>query len=101
MLERHRPLELTPEARALLLALSPSTADCLLRPLWQPHGLSMTRRRRLLKQQIPVRTFADWNAVRPAFPEADLVAHCGGVPQGAFLYTLTLWGSIPTTGASS
>src|SRR5213076_1240930 len=45
---------------------------------------------RLLKQQIPVRTFADWNDVRPGFLEADLVAHCGGVAAGAFLYTLTL-----------
>jgi hypothetical protein len=37
-----------------------------------------------------VRTFADWSDVRPGFLEADLVAHCGGVAEGAFLYTLTL-----------
>jgi hypothetical protein len=90
VLERHGHLELTPEVRTLLLALSPATADRLLRPLRQPHGLSTTRRGRLLKQQIPVRTFAEWNDVRPGFLEADLVAHCGGVAEGAFLYTLTL-----------
>jgi hypothetical protein len=89
-LERHGHLELTPEVRTLLLTLSPATADRLLRPVRQPHGLSTTRRGRLLKQQIPVRTFADWSDVRPGFLEADLVAHCGGVAEGAFLYTLTL-----------
>ncbi|HEY7062800.1 MAG TPA: transposase [Chloroflexota bacterium] len=89
-LERHGHLELAPDVRTLLLALSPATADRLLRPLRQPHGISTTRRGRLLKQQIPVRTFADWSDVRPGFLEADLVAHCGGVAEGAFLYTLTL-----------
>jgi hypothetical protein len=89
-LERHGHLQLTAEVRALLLALRPATADRLLRPVRQPHGLSTTKPGRLLKQQIPVRTFADWNDVRPGFLEADLVAHCGGVAEGAFLYTLTL-----------
>jgi hypothetical protein len=90
VLERHGHLELTPEGRTLLLTLSPATADRLLRPLRQPHGVSTTRRGRLLKEQIPVRTFADWSDVQPGFLEADLVAHCGGVAEGAFLYTLTL-----------
>src|SRR5215207_6332319 len=89
-LERHDHLDLTPEVRTLLLALSPATADRLLRPVRQPHGLSTTKPGRLLKHQIPVRTFADWSDVRPGFLEADLVAHCGGVAEGAFLYTLTL-----------
>jgi hypothetical protein len=89
-LERHGHLDVAPDVRTLLLALSPATADRLLRPARQPHGLSTTRRGRLLKQQIPVRTFADWSDVRPGFLEADLVAHCGGVAARAFLYTLTL-----------
>ena len=37
-----------------------------------------------------MRTFAEWNDVQPGFLEADLVAHCGGSTEGAFLYTLTL-----------
>jgi hypothetical protein len=89
-LERHGHLQLTAEVRTLLLALSPATADRLLQPVRQPHGISTTKPGRLLKQQIPVRTFADWSDVRPGFLEADLVAHCGGVAEGAFLYTLTL-----------
>ena len=92
-LERHGHLHLDDEVRALLLSASPATADRLLRPARQaaqPHGLSTTRPGRLLKQQIPVRTFAEWSDVRPGFCEADLVAHCGGNAEGVFLYTLTL-----------
>jgi hypothetical protein len=89
-LERHGHLVLTDEVRTLLLTISPATADRLLRPIRQPHGLSTTKPGRLLKHQIPVRTFADWDDVRPGFFEADLVAHCGGSTEGAYLYTLTL-----------
>lgn len=89
-LERHGHLAITDEITDLLLTLSPATADRLLRPVRQRHGVSTTRRGRLLKQQVPVRTFADWDDVRPGFLEADLVAHCGGNPEGAFLHTLTL-----------
>jgi hypothetical protein len=89
-LERHGHLVVTDEVRAQLLELSPATVDRLLRPLRQPHGLSTTKPGRLLKKQIPVRTFAEWTDVKPGFLEADLVAHCGGTTDGAFLYTLTL-----------
>jgi hypothetical protein len=50
----------------------------------------MTRAGQLLKHQIPVRTFADWEERLPGFFEADLVAHCGCSAEGAFLYTLVL-----------
>lgn len=92
-LERHGHLHLDADVRALLLALSPATADRLLRPARQaaqPHGLSTTKPGRLLKHQIPVRTFAEWSNLRPGFFEADLVAHCGGNTEGVVLYTLTL-----------
>ncbi len=89
-LERHGHLSLSEEVRRQLLALSPATADRLLRPLRQPHGLTTTKPGRLLKQHIPVRTFTEWTDVKPGFIEADLVAHCGGSMEGAFLYTLTL-----------
>jgi hypothetical protein len=89
-LERHGHLSLTDEVRVQLLTLSPATADRLLAPLRQPHGLTTTKPRRLLKKQIPVRTFTEWTDVKPGFLEADLVAHCGGSMEGAFLYTLTL-----------
>jgi hypothetical protein len=91
-LERHGHLALEPDVRALLLALSPATADRLLRAARRadrPHGIGTTKPGRLLKSQVPVRTFAAWDDDRPGFCEVDLVAHCGGRADGAFLYTLT------------
>jgi len=41
-----------------------------------------------LKQQIPIRTFADWDDARPGFCQIDLVAHCGGSTRGFYLHTL-------------
>jgi hypothetical protein len=95
-LERHGYLHLSEECKKQLLSLSPATADRLLRALriHHLHGISTTRAGTLLKQQIPIRTFAQWNETQPGFVEADLVAHCG-VERGAgfsggFLYTLTM-----------
>ena len=92
-LERNGHLTLTDEVRAQLLTLSPATADRLLRPSKErdrPRGVGTTKPGALLKRQIPIRTFADWDDALPGFFEADLVAHCGGNAEGAFLYTLTL-----------
>ena len=88
--ERHGHLSLTPEVRAHLLALSPATADRLLeraRKLGELRGTSTTKAGTLLKRQIPVRTFADWNEGLPGFLEADLVAHGGEHNTGSFLCT--------------
>jgi hypothetical protein len=91
-LERHEHLHLTEECRKQLLSMSAATADRLLasqRKLDRP-SLSTTRAGTLLKQQIPIRTFQEWNEARPGFLEADLVAHCGTDIEGGYLYTLTL-----------
>lgn len=60
--------------------MNPATADrimVLVRPYCpQAHGAMTTKVGMLLKHQIPVRTFADWNEVQPDFSEMDLVAHC-------------------------
>jgi hypothetical protein len=92
-LERHGHLTLDETTRAQVLSISPATADRLLRPLRttdQPRGIVTTKRGSLLKHQVPVRTFEDWNDLRPGFMEADLVAHCGTRAEGSYLYTLTL-----------
>ena len=44
----------------------------------------------LLKSQIPVRTWADWDDARPGFVEIDLVSHDGGNAAGQFAFTLTV-----------
>ena len=92
-LERHEHLKLTEEVRTQLISISPATIDRILRP-WRSRdklrGISMTKSGTLLKHQIPVRTFADWEETAPGFFEADLVAHCGWSMEGSFLYTLML-----------
>ena len=91
-LERHGHLHLSGSCRSQLLSMSPATADRILRPYRQHErrGISTTRSGTLLKKQIPVRTFQDWNEAKPGFTEADLVAHCGTQAEGSSLYTLTL-----------
>ena len=91
-LERHEHLHLTEECRRQLLSMSAATADRLLRSQRKggQRGLSTTRAGSLLKQQIPIRTFEEWEETRPGFLEADLVAHCGTDIEGGYLYTLTL-----------
>ena len=91
-LERHGHLHLSEECRLQLLSMSPATADRILRPYrkQERQGISTTRSGTLLKKQIPVRTFQDWNEAKPGFLEADLVAHCGTQADGSYLYTLTL-----------
>lgn len=92
-LERHSELELGPETRQLLLALSPATADWLLQRSRQglkPHGQTTTKPGTLLKQAIPVRTFAQWDDAKPGFMEIDLVAHCGHSTHGEYLNSLDM-----------
>ena len=91
VLERCGELRLAPETKALLLQISRSSIDRCLVParFHQPHGRSTTKPGSLLKKQIPIRTFADWDEDRPGFLEIDCVAHCGEDPSGQFLYTLT------------
>ena len=43
----------------------------------------------LLKHQIPIRTYAEWDDKRPGFGEIDLVPHDGGNTKGDFACTLT------------
>ena len=71
--------------------MSPATVDRVLGPyrLRLPrHRPSTTAPGALLKGQVPLRTFADWDQTGPGFFEMDLVAHCGWSAAGEFLYTL-------------
>jgi hypothetical protein len=92
-LERHGELTLDECTRTLLLSISPATADRLLadeRRVRIGRGRATTKPGTLLKHQIKVRTFADWDDDRPGFVEVDLVAHCDDSVAGHFLYTLVL-----------
>jgi hypothetical protein len=88
---RHGALTLPADTRALLLSLSPATADRLLaaaRRAALPRGRTTTKPGSLLKHQIPIRTFADGEAARPGFLEIDLVGHGGESTSGEYLHTL-------------
>jgi len=81
------------DTAALLVSMSAATIDRRLaseRAKYQLKGRCTTKPGSLLKSQIPVRTWADWNDARPGFVEIDLVSHDGGNPAGQFAFTLTV-----------
>ncbi len=73
-----------------LQSISPATMDRFRRTDRRPRGgrRGGTKPGTLLKHQIQVRTFADWDDKRPGFEEIDLVQHDGGNPSGFFACTL-------------
>jgi hypothetical protein len=92
VLEREGELVLSEETKGLLLRMSRASMDrCLQSVRYQRRrGRSTTKPGTLLKQAIPVRTFADWDDVRPGFVEMDLVAHGGDSAHGEYLHTLNV-----------
>jgi hypothetical protein len=99
VLEQHGEVQLDAQTKGQLLSLSPATADRLLRAERQrhrPHGLGTTKPGTLLKHQIPIRTFADWDDAVPGFVEVDLVAHCAESTHGEYLHSLTLTDIVTT-----
>jgi hypothetical protein len=92
-LERHGEICLSPEDKEMLLTASAATLDRLLAPARREvrlRGRSTTKPGTILRNQIPVRTFADWNDDRPGFLEIDLVAHCGESNSGEYINTLNM-----------
>ena len=92
-MERHGHLQLGPEIRAGLLAMSAATIDRSLCDVREQAGGRKRRRAAppsSIRRSIPVRTFSDWDDPPPGFVEADLVAHCGPVANGSFVQTLVL-----------
>ena len=92
-LKRHGEIEIAADDEALLLNASASTIDRLLAPARKEikiKGRGTTKPGTVLKHQIPIRTFADWNEDMPGFLEIDLVAHCGGSARGEYINTLTM-----------
>lgn len=90
-LERFGEISISNTVREKLFGISPATIDRLLaneRRKQQIKGRSNTKPGTLLKNQIPIRTFSDWNEKRPGFTEIDLVGHDGGDGHGEFAQTL-------------
>ena len=91
ILEKYKEIKLDRDTRKKLYRISAATIDRLLsdeRKEQTLKGRSHTKPGTLLKNQIPIRTFAEWDDRRPGFVEIDLVGHDGGDARGEFAQTL-------------
>jgi hypothetical protein len=91
ILERHREIKIEWTTRKKLYKISAATIDRLLadeRKKKTLKGRTHTKPGTLLKNQIPIRTFSEWDDRRPGFVEIDLVGHDGGDSRGEFAQTL-------------
>ena len=85
LLRRDGELDLTDAEAALLVRISAATIDRRLAPeraRMMSRGRSHTKPGTLLKSQIPIRTWAEWDDAVPGFVEIDLVGHEGGNASG-------------------
>lgn len=88
---RHNELRCDATTAKKLRRMSAATIDRLLRSerqKYQLKGRSHTRPGTLLKHQIPMRTFSEWDEQQPGFLEIDLVGHDGGVIDSHHAFTL-------------
>ena len=89
-LEPHFPM--STKVKELLLKVSPSTIDRCLKADKKKlalKGKCGTKPGKLLKKQIPVRTYYTDEDKKPGFFEIDTVHHCGTSDSGEFCLTLT------------
>ncbi len=103
LLVRRNELKCAAETQKKLAQMSAATIDRLLRSerkKYQLKGRSHTKPGTLLKHQIPIRTFSEWDEQRPGFLEIDLVGHDGGTIDSLHAFTLdatdiaTTWTSL-------
>ena len=76
-----------------LKTISAATIDRMLTPIRKKmtiKGRTTTKPGTLLKHQIPVRTWSDWNENIPGFFETDTVAFCGVSLSGDFSWGLNM-----------
>ena len=86
-----RNFEIDDAAAAQLLRIAPATIDRRLKPdraKLEPRGRSHTKPGTLLKDSIPMRTWAEWDDAVPGFVEIDLVGHEGGKGRASFVSPL-------------
>ena len=84
-------LDISDEVGDRLVSMSAATIDRRLageRARLRLRGRSGTKPGSLLKSQIPIRTWADWNEDKPGYVEIDCVGHEGGDPRGDFCQSL-------------
>lgn len=92
-LERAGERVYPPDIKTKLLSISASTIDRLLkveRKKQTIKGRSLTKPGTLLKHQIPIRTWSEWDDQRPGYFEMDTVAFGGSDPSGHYVWGLDL-----------
>ena len=93
VLESFGEISLSDEVRRKLLTISAATIDRLMAPERKRMGIKGrcgTKPGSLLKQQIPIKTFSEWDDRQPGFLEVDLVSHGGWDTRGDFAHTLDI-----------
>jgi hypothetical protein len=86
-------LAISEDTAALLVSMSAATIDRRLadeRAKYHLRNRVGTKPGSILKSQIPVRTWAEWDDARPGFVEIDTVFHDGGNRGGGHAFTLTV-----------
>ncbi|HEY6644429.1 hypothetical protein [Povalibacter sp.] len=90
-LERNGHLRLNEDIRSKVVSMSAATIDRLLQaPRNATRLRKMPRAMPEPRRRIRIRTFADWHEPPPGSVEMDLVAHCGPINRGSFVYSLVL-----------
>jgi hypothetical protein len=93
VMEKWGEIKVSAETKRKLERISAATIDRALRAERKRMELkarSGTKPGTLLKHQVQIRTFADWDENKPGFAETDLVSHGGGDESGEFCQTLCL-----------
>ena len=93
VLEKFGELSLDPDTRQKLQRISAATIDRLLRTekrALRVRGRSHTKPTTRLINEIPIRTFTEWQDARPGEVGADLVGHDGGITGGEHAFTLVV-----------
>jgi len=84
-------ITLSADDRKRFIGMSPATMDRLMKKYRKRpklKGKSYTKPGTLLKSQIPIRTWDEWNENKVGFFEIDLCGHDGGIAKGDFAWTL-------------
>ena len=93
VLEKKGEMKLGKEVKKKLCHIGSATIDRLLkatRKQYELRGRTTTKPGTLLKHQIPIRTFSDWDENKPGFLETDTVSFGGGNTSGHFVWGLDM-----------
>ena len=93
LLEKYGEVELDEQLREKLNTISAATIDrglCKEKQKFKLKGRSHTKPGSLLKHQIPIRTFSQWQDLKLGYVQVDLVGHDGSDTSGEFAYTLDM-----------